>query len=394
MKKIIAIILAFLIVSVFASCTKTTGEENPTESLTEQPSTQADYSETIKIGVFDFKQGDYAAGSKQSLLGIKYANSIIPEIEIAEEEYTIKLEIVPCVSDVQSVRTAAQNLAESGVSAVIWAFENDMLEKVCDVFEKLNIPVLCPFGCSIQVQEKFSNVFSFCADDYEQAQKCADYAYNIIMARKVLVLSKLGDNTSQSQAFYFKEAFEALGGSAVVKVFEEDIEVEKNVSDCNMIYAPVSQYYGSKIIAQCEASSLNVSLLGNSFWDSALTLEKAGKRSFPVYTYSYCRADTESEFYKSFSSWIADDKDLEYLNGGNNSVSISSYYSHDAYMVIVNSIVQADSFEAKNVLEAMKQMDFNGETGFISFDENGKNKISTSCLKKADNYYNMWKTVN
>lgn len=392
MKKIVAAVLALLIVFSFASCIKTKPEESPDEITTTDIS-QPENGNVIKIGVFDSSDTNYALGLKQYLLGIKYANKVFPEIEIAEEKYKIKLEIVFAGSDVQTARSQAQKLADSSVSAVIGSFDNNLLSSVCDIFEKANIPVICPYGCSIQVQEAYNNVFSFCSDDYDQAVKCANYAYNSIMSRNVLVLSHLGDNTSQSQAYYFKEAFEALGGKATVKAFEDEIDINSKTADYNMIYAPVTQYYASKIISECEASQLSLSVLGGSLCDNEITLEKGGKRSFPVYTYSYLTTNSNSEFYKDFSAFISSDKDNEISNGGNNSVATSCVLSFDAYMLAVNAIIEANSYDAGSLLNAIKQMDFNGESGYISFDETGKNKLTPSCLKKADSYYNIWKQV-
>ena len=38
--------------------------------------------ETVKIGVFEPASGDNGAGGKQEVIGIEYANSLVPTVEI------------------------------------------------------------------------------------------------------------------------------------------------------------------------------------------------------------------------------------------------------------------------------------------------------------------------
>ena len=79
MKKIIALILtALMLVSVFAAC----GEK-------------AD-GDVVKIGIYEPASGSNGAGGKQEALGIKYANSIQPTVDIGGKTYIINyLDLAP-----------------------------------------------------------------------------------------------------------------------------------------------------------------------------------------------------------------------------------------------------------------------------------------------------------
>ena len=46
---------------------------------------------TIKIGVFEPASGDNGAGGKQEVLGVEYANSLAPTVEIGGETYNVEL---------------------------------------------------------------------------------------------------------------------------------------------------------------------------------------------------------------------------------------------------------------------------------------------------------------
>ena len=46
---------------------------------------------TVKIGVFEPASGDNGAGGKQEVLGIEYANSVAPTVDIGGETYNVEL---------------------------------------------------------------------------------------------------------------------------------------------------------------------------------------------------------------------------------------------------------------------------------------------------------------
>ena len=50
--------------------------------------------DTVKIGVYEPASGDNGAGGKQETLGIQYANSETPTVEIDGKEYNVELDIV------------------------------------------------------------------------------------------------------------------------------------------------------------------------------------------------------------------------------------------------------------------------------------------------------------
>ena len=65
---------------------------------------------TIRIGVFEPASGDNGAGGKQEVLGVEYANSIAPTVEIGGETYNVELVEVDNQSSTDKAVTAAQEL--------------------------------------------------------------------------------------------------------------------------------------------------------------------------------------------------------------------------------------------------------------------------------------------
>ena len=100
MKKIIALILtALMLVSVFAACgEKTDGD-------------------VVKIGIYEPASGSNGAGGKQEALGIKYANSVQPTVDIGGKTYKVELVSVDNQSSNDKAPSAAAELVSAGVSA-------------------------------------------------------------------------------------------------------------------------------------------------------------------------------------------------------------------------------------------------------------------------------------
>lgn len=79
MKKFLALVLAMLM--VFSLCACGNGGDSGEK--------------VVKIGVFEPLTGDSAAGGKQEVLGMQYANSKVPTVEIGGETYKVEALFTP-----------------------------------------------------------------------------------------------------------------------------------------------------------------------------------------------------------------------------------------------------------------------------------------------------------
>ena len=62
----------------------------------------------IKIGVFQPQSGDNGAAGKQEILGIEYAHSLVPTVDINGETYDVELVMVDNQSTTDKATSAAQ----------------------------------------------------------------------------------------------------------------------------------------------------------------------------------------------------------------------------------------------------------------------------------------------
>ena len=125
MKKIIAIALAA--VMVFALCACGSSSSAPAAGS----SSAAD---VIKIGVFEPTSGQNAAGGKKEVLGIEYAHSLYPTVEIGVKTYNIELVYADNASDAAKAPTAAQLLISNNVSVVLGTYGSGCAIAAGDIF--------------------------------------------------------------------------------------------------------------------------------------------------------------------------------------------------------------------------------------------------------------------
>ena len=100
---------------------------------------------TVKIGVFEPASGDNGAGGKQEVLGIEYANSVAPTVDIGGESYTVELVEVDNQSSTDKAVTAAQELVSKKVSVVLGSYGSGVSIAAAPTFQSASIPAI---GCS------------------------------------------------------------------------------------------------------------------------------------------------------------------------------------------------------------------------------------------------------
>ena len=120
MKKIVAILLAVLMMI-------------PAFALGEN---------IVKIGVFEPASGDSGAGGKQEMLGMQYANSVQPTVEIGGETYTVELVYADNGSSADKAPSAAQQLVSEGVSVVLGSYGSGVSIAGSQYFADAGIPAI------------------------------------------------------------------------------------------------------------------------------------------------------------------------------------------------------------------------------------------------------------
>ena len=351
--------------------------------------------ETVKIGVFEPASGDNGAGGKQEVIGIEYANSIVPTVEVGGKTYDVELVIVDNQSATDKAVSAAQELVDAGVSIVLGSYGSGVSMAGGEVFADAEVPAI---GCSCTnpgVTSLCDYYWRVCFLDPFQGTVMANFAKDEFGAKTAYVLSQLGDDYTTGLATYFAKAFEAMGGTVINEQFTEGTSdytaylTNAVNGGADVIFCPTSTTVASLLINQAASMNIALPLLAGDTWESSVILDAAKGTSLTICMSTFFDEKDESstqaaEFVQGFKAWLNANPDKKTNNGGNDIVAAVSALGYDAYMVAIEAIKAADSIEGAAIAEALPSVVTTGVTGAISFNEIGDANKDMAYIKKAN----------
>ena len=390
MKKLTALVLALCMALGLAAC----GGSKDTGSAA--GSNAAASGDTVKIGVYEPQSGDNGAGGKQEILGVQYANSVAPTVEIGGKTYNVKLEIVDNESSNDKAVSAASQLVSKGVSVVLGSYGSGVSIAASDTFKNAGVPAIGVTCTNPAVTAGNSHYFRACFIDSFQGPVLANYAYDNLKVKKAYCLSKLGDDYSGGLVSYFVQQFEKKGGQVVKAEFPEGNSdftsyiANAKKEGCGVFYAPISIEAAQLVINQAASQGLDIPLLAGDTWDSNVILEAAKGTNATIDVTTFYADGTNPEFEKGIKEWINADSTNLKNNGGNDTLAAVSVMGYDAYMLALEGLKAAGSTDPEAVMKALPSVSYDGITGTISFDETGDAKVKTAYVKSVDNETGTW----
>ena len=379
MKKILAMVLALIMVSVcFVAC----GDKGDEKVL--------------KIGVFEPASGPNGAGGKQESLGIKYANSVCPTVDIDGVTYKVELVEVDNQSADDKAVTAASELVNKGVSVVVGSYGSSVSIAASPVFKEAGIPAIGITCTNTQVTEGNKHYFRICFLDPFQGSVLAKYTWDQGI-RTAYTLAELGNAYDLGLSSSFKTAFEALGGNVISDNFPSNqadftsyITNAKN-GGAEVIFAPTSLSYAQLIVEAAASQKVGIPLYAGDTWDSNVILEAAKGKDVTINITTFYQEGGNKEFDEGFKKWLNADKTNLTNNGGDDIVSAVSAMGYDSYFVALEAAKAAKSTDPAKIMEALWGVEYKGVTGDIKFDSvNGDADRKVAYIKAADTTTGAW----
>ena len=375
MKKVIALVLALVMVFALCACgSSDSGSSTKAASSDEK---------VVKIGVFEPTSGQNAAGGKKEILGIEYAHSLYPTIDINGETYNIELVYADNASAAEKAPSAAQLLISNDVSVVVGTYGSGCAIAAGDLFAEAKIPAIGTSCTNPQVTAGNDYYFRVCYIDPFQGAVMASYALKQ-GCKNCVVIVEAGDDYSAGFGNYFSEAMVKGGASCDTVTFQKDetdfstIMANIKSKDYDGIFAPVSIETAPLIINQAREAGVECQIMAGDTWDDISIAERAGANANGVFFSAFFDASDTSneagvEFNKGILEWIAADATRTENNGGAaDAISSVTPCGYDAYMAAYNAILAAQSTDGEAIRDALASLEVKGlVTGDLKFDENG-----------------------
>ncbi len=353
----------------------------------------------VRIGVFEPASGDSGAGGKQEMLGIQYANTLVPEVEIGGEAYKVELIYADNGSSTDKAPSAAQQLVSQNVAVVIGSYGSGVSIAGSQYFADAGIAAIGTSCTNPQVTVGNKHYFRIAFLDPFQGTVLANYAYKTLGKHTAYCLGELGNDYDVGLIHYFEEAFKALGGTVISDFFPQGNSdftaylANAQGLGAEVFFCPVSIAYSTQIVSQAAGVSAEFPILGGDTLDSNKVAEAAKGTNIDIVVTTFYQEGGNPEFDKGFKAFLNENKENLNNNGGNDMIAGVTTTGYDAYMAAIEAIKLANSADPKAINEALWKVNIEGITGHIEFDEIGDAKRDSAFVKKVNPKTGEWEFV-
>ena len=383
-KKMLSMLLAGAMVLGLAACGGGTKPEG---------GGQAGGEKVVRIGVFEPSTGDSGPGGKQEMLGMQYAWSETPTVEVGGETYKVELVYADNGSDAAKAPTAAADLVSKDVALVLGSYGSGVSIAGGPVFEEAGLAAIGVTCTNPGVTAGNDYYFRICFLDPFQGTVLANFAQEKFSAKKAYLLGELGNDYDQGLLTFFEQAFD---GDVVKDSFPKDTAdfstyLNKAVAEgCDVIFCPVSIAYSTQIVKLAASMGLETPILGSDTLDSNMVLEAAQNSKVKLYVSTFYQEGGAPAFDEGIKAYINGDSTALTNNGGNDTIAAVTAMGYDAYYTALEALKAAGSVEAADVKAALPSVTYTGVSGAIAFDATGDAVRDTAYIKTADTANNVW----
>lgn len=341
-------------------------------------------SETVKLGNSAPLTGPVSVYGITTNNGIKLAvdevnaNGGILGKQIEWFEYDDKGEITDAV-------TNYNNLMQDEVEAIFGGVPSKPSLAIAESAANDEVVYITPTGTQANITEGKENAFRTCFTDPFQGEVLANFSKNNLDAKKVAILRNQSSDFSMGVADVYSKKAKGLGMEVVADESYGDNDTDfkaqlTKVRKENPDVLFIPDYYEkvALIVPQVREAGIEATLVGADGWDTVLSV--MDKSNFDAIEGSYFAnqftLEDPSEKVQNFV------KAYEEKYGDKPSTFAAEGY--DTVYLYKQAVEEAGTTEWDKVIEALKNIKFDGITGSFTYDEN-HNPIKTAKMMKIVN---------
>lgn len=356
MKKVLALVSAFLLVLTLAACSSGDSE--------------------VKLGVIGPLTGDYSFYGSEVKQGAELAASEIGQV------LGKPLQIIAYDSKgdaTEGVNAYNRLVQEDGIHALVGGTFSGVTLAIKDLAIADGIPVLSPTATNPDVTLGADNVFRACYTDAYQGAVAGVFATQELELTKAAILYNKDDAYSEGLADGFKSAF--TGAIVIEEAFsagDKDFNaLLTNIanSDAEFVFLPGYVAEVGAILTQASDQGIEIPFIGGDGWDG-IEGQYADVAEGHYFGNHYAKSDTDP----TVQNFVA-----AYEEAYGSSPSALAALAYDGVYAMVQAIEEAGSTDAADINVALAALDMTGlVTGDLSFDSNGDPVKAVTVIQVVD----------
>jgi branched-chain amino acid transport system substrate-binding protein len=365
-KSLALILVAALAVTMFglAGCSPTEDEGDGDDG----GDTAA--TETIKIGVHTSLTGGLADYGFAAQGGIELAAMAFSGFEVDGVTYEIELVIKDDKGEPAEAPIVAQQLVDEGVVGVIGALTSGNTNAALPIYEDAGIPLISGSATNPDLTDgTFSNFFRTCLRDDLQGAALAEWAVEMAAA-KVVIMDDRGDY-AVGLGNIVQTELEAEGVEVLRQEGQEgDVDFSAQVANIQafgpdaVIFTGYHREAGLLFKQLTEAGVEATFMGGDGIKSDEIGAEAGGNENVEGAFATFGGFAQEGmPGYTTFADDFMADYDVAAGPYAEN--------NYDGLGALVAAIVEAQSFDGMDIIDALHTVEYEGIQGTLTFDENG-----------------------
>ena len=280
---------------------------------------------------------------------------------------------------------AYNKLVDEKVAGIIGEVTSKPTLAVAEVAVQDNMPLITPTGTQVDITEVGPNVFRVCFTNPYQGKVLAITSKERLGADTVAVMLNNSSDYSDGITKAFIEESEKLGmkvmGVEGYSDGDKDFRPQlTKLAAMNPDVVLIPEYYEQAALIATQAREVGVKsiFVGSDGWDGiAKTLDQSAYAAIEnSYFTNHFSMEDQSEKIQDFLK--------DYREAYKEDPSAFSALGYDAVYMMKSAIEKAGSTDKQKVVDALKGIEYDGVTGYLTFDDHN-NPIKAVTVLKIEN---------